>query len=260
MVDADNAHDDWDSHWEQYGSAALGNPANDFRASLIFSRIPTDGRERRILDIGSGQGDLVLRLCGLYPNSDVRGLEYSAAGVARSRSAAAALGSPATFWERDLLHAETVPSSEAGWATTAICSEVLEHVDCPELLLKNAAAYLAPNCRLIVTVPGGPRTAFDKHIGHRQHFSGDSLRRLLTATGFIEINISRAGFPFFNLYKLTVFLSSKAMISRLASGGWSPSRLTKVTTCLFRFSFRWTVRDNRLGWQLVATARIPDHC
>ncbi len=31
--------------------------------------------------------------------------------------------------------------------------------------------YLAPGCRLVVTVPGGPRSAFDRHIGHRRHFS-----------------------------------------------------------------------------------------
>jgi 2-polyprenyl-3-methyl-5-hydroxy-6-metoxy-1,4-benzoquinol methylase len=36
-----------------------------------------------------------------------------------------------------------------------VCSEVLEHVDRPRELLANAAAYLAPGCRLVVTVPGG---------------------------------------------------------------------------------------------------------
>ena len=32
-----------------------------------------------------------------------------------------------------------------------------------------------PGCRVVITVPGGPRSAFDKHIGHRRHFDRASI-------------------------------------------------------------------------------------
>jgi len=40
---------------------------------------------------------------------------------------------------------------------------------------------MAPGCRVIITVPGGPMTLFDKHIGHRKHYSSQELRLLLRA-------------------------------------------------------------------------------
>ena len=78
---------------------------------------------------------------------------------------------------RDLLRDPAPDAEWAGWATHAVCSEVLEHVDEPVVLLRNARSWLAPGCRLVVTVPGGPMSAFDRHIGHRRHFSPGGSRR-----------------------------------------------------------------------------------
>ena len=86
------------------------------------------------------------------------------------------------------------------WATHAVCSEVLEHVDDPVAFLKRARDYLAPGARLIVTVPGGPMSAFDRHIGHRQHFDRLKIRSMLEQAGYSVERTYLAGFPFFNLY------------------------------------------------------------
>jgi glycosyltransferase involved in cell wall biosynthesis len=43
-------------------------------------------------------------------------------------------------------------------------------VDEPARLLRNARTFLAPGCHLVVTVPGGPRSASDLRIGHRRHY------------------------------------------------------------------------------------------
>ena len=42
--------------------------------------------------------------------------------------------------------------------------------------MRNAAALLAPGAKVVVTVPGGPRSAFDKHIGHCRHFTAAAAR------------------------------------------------------------------------------------
>ena len=58
------------------------------------------------------------------------------------------------------------------------------------------------NPESVVTVPGGPMSAFDRHIGHRRHFSPDDLRAVLLAAGFQVERTTGVGFPFFNLYRL----------------------------------------------------------
>ena len=124
-----------------------------------------------ILEIGCGQGEFALHLAMRYPQADVRGIDVSREGVRRAALAAAALGLPVTVAQRDLMLPAELADEERGRATVAICSEVLEHVDRPDVLLRHAADYLAPGSRLVITVPGGPRSAFDRHIGHRRHFT-----------------------------------------------------------------------------------------
>src|SRR5205823_4886877 len=105
-----------------------------------------------------------------------------------------------------------------GWATDAVCSEVLEHVDSPRDFLLAARVYLADNARLIVTVPGGPMSAFDRHIGHRQHFTRASIGELLRSSGFSIERICLSGFPFFNLYRCLVIARGEKLASDVDSG------------------------------------------
>src|SRR5205807_8374498 len=139
----------------------------------------------------------VLEAC---PDAQVLGLELSASGV----QIAARKVPAAEFLEFDLLQPHEPPGSRRAWATHAVCSEVLEHLDDPERLLVNAHAWMAPACKLIVTVPGGPMSAFDKHIGHRQHYRPEDLRCLLERAGFRVDLASGAGYPFFDLYRRVV--------------------------------------------------------
>ena len=74
------------------------------------------------------------------------------------KPAAATLGLSADFAQRDLTLPAELADEERGRATLAICSEVLEHVDVPDVLLRHAAEYLAPGSRLVITVPSGPRS------------------------------------------------------------------------------------------------------
>jgi SAM-dependent methyltransferase len=250
--------DDWDAHWGSYESAARSNPAVSYRKTLILSALQGCSPPARVVDIGSGLGELAVLMAETFPEAEVRGLEYSAAGVesARAMAAGVGLGARVSFSQKDLLQPLDLSDAERHWATVALCSEVLEHVDAPEILLGNALEYLAPTCRVVVTVPGGPRTAFDKHIGHRKHFTERSLRELLAGSGFEVLEVQRAGFPFFDLYKLVVLLRGKALIQEFDEGGSAPpSRLASAMLRFFDRAFRWNVASNRFGWQLVAVAQ-----
>jgi SAM-dependent methyltransferase len=254
-------HDDWDAHWSNFGDTSGGlNPANRLRERLTLSLLGEIAGGSVILDIGSGQGDLAFVLADRYPDAKVIGVEYSSEGVARARRAAEERSSSVTFLERNLL--EPVPEADAAsvQAKYATCSEVLEHVDDPTKLLANAKEYLAPGCRLVITVPGGPRSAFDRHIGHRQHFTPESLASVIKGSGLEVIRSMRAGFPFFNIYKSLVIARGKKLITDVEksdSGEASTSPAVRAVLQTLDALFHVNLPPGRLGWQVVATARVP---
>ena len=84
--------------------------------------------------------------------------------------------------------------------------------------------YLARGCRVVVTVPGGPMSAFDRSIGHRRHFTPDSLSQILRESGFRVESAQRAGFPFFNLYRLVVIARGEAVTHDVMAEARRPRR------------------------------------
>ena len=244
--------DNWEHHWEEYERAAAKNPAQAFRRQLIMRLLAAGDGPRRFLDIGSGTGDLLASLRDEYPEAELRGIELSRAGI----ESAGRKVPDAVVLQRDLTLSEPPPSEYVGWATHAVCSEVLEHVDDPRHLLEVSRAFLAPRCRLVVTVPGGPITAYDRHIGHRRHFRPDDLADLLRGAGFEFIRATGAGFPVFNFYRLLMWVLGARLVDVAGAGEPSgPARAAmSAFALLLRLGSRWSPR----GWQIVAVAHVPD--
>jgi SAM-dependent methyltransferase len=189
----------------------------------------------------------------------VWGIDASAEGVRRGNLSAAALGLTAQFAQRDLTVPSQLDDNERQRATVAICSEVLEHVDEPDVLLLHVTEYLAPGCRLVITVPGGPRSAFDRHIGHRRHFSARRLRHLLETAGFEEVTVRRAGFPFFDLYRLLVIARGRRLIADVEESGTAlDDGASGAALRFFDRAFRYNLESSPMGWQIVAVARCPN--
>jgi SAM-dependent methyltransferase len=249
---------DWDHHWDAYGEAAEGNPANVYRHRLIRELLGRPPAGSTVLDIGSGQGEFAIRFQREHPDVAVWGVEYSAGGVARAQALAASEGVSAEFRQMDLLQ-PAAPADGQPLATYALCSEVLEHVDDPTTLIRNARALLAPGCRLVVTVPGGPRSAFDHHIGHYQHFTAGKLRTVLTDGGYRVQRVLRAGFPFFNLYKLAVIVRGKRLIADVERRTPDSSSIPgeSLMKAFFATGFRYSLDNFPLGWQMAAVATVP---
>jgi SAM-dependent methyltransferase len=245
--------DDWDRHWDDYASSAERNPAQRFRRKLILSMLRDAGNSasvvpERVLDIGSGQGDFAAEMAETFPGAKLLGLELSASGVEAARRKVPG----AEFVQWDLLADHRPPAHLLNWASHAVCAEVLEHLDEPERLLANASAWLEPACRLIVTVPGGPMSQFDRHIGHRKHYRPDELRALLERVGFDVESAHGAGFPFFNLYRRVVIARGSKLIRDVAS---KPSIAARIAMRGFDQLFRWNLTT--CGWQTVAVAIKP---
>jgi SAM-dependent methyltransferase len=246
--------DDWDTHWDRFALSAARNPAQRMRHSLVANllRRRLDPSQTRLLDIGSGQGDLLLRLQSLGPWSGMLGVELSRSGVEISRKKVP----DGVFVVADLFQPPPELDAYAGWAGAAVCCEVLEHVDAPDELLRAARPLMADGAWLIVTVPSGPMSAFDRHIGHRRHFTKASIADALQRSGFGVERVFLSGFPFFNLYRRLVIARGEKLITDVddTRGGGS-SRLARAAMAGFRGLFRFNLADSPWGWQVVAVAR-----
>ena len=249
-----HAPDDWDAHWSHYAESAEENPAQRMRHDFIARLLGEDrgNGSMRLFDFGSGQGDLAQKLESLLPKAELVGAELSESGVAIARQKVPR----ASFFVADIFSPPEALQQFAGWATHGVCSEVLEHVDDPASFLKEGSKYLAPDARLIVTVPGGPMSAFDRHIGHRQHFNRTKVRAILEEAGFSMERIYLAGFPFFNLYRLLVIARGKRLARDVESKpGGASSGAACFAMKVFRVLFHANLLDSPFGWQVVAIAR-----
>jgi SAM-dependent methyltransferase len=248
--------DDWEAHWSSYADSAAANPAQAYRRRLIFDALSlgTASRPARVLELGSGQGDFSRDLVTAYPDVSLCGLDLAATGVEIARRKVPG----AAFFQQDFTRPLAVPDSYRGWATHAVCSEVLEHLDDPTAMLANVRALMAPGCRLVITVPAGPMSAFDRHIGHRGHFTPERLATTLRASGLEVADLRGAGFPFFNLYRLAVVARGEKLIQDAAADNghglpWS----ARATIRMFSWLFRANRSRGTRGWQLVAVAVEP---
>jgi 2-polyprenyl-3-methyl-5-hydroxy-6-metoxy-1,4-benzoquinol methylase len=244
--------DDWDSHWGKYAEASVANPAGAYRGKLILASLGLGTSAARVLDIGSGQGDLLRLIRAASPAAELLGVDLSEAGCAIGREKVPG----ATFIQRDLLDSSPVPAAFARWATHAVCSEVLEHVDAPALLLRHAMDFLQHNCRVVVTVPSGPMSEFDRQIGHRRHYTKEMLHATLTNAGLEVQRVMAAGFPFHNIYRLGILARGRRLAGDLA--GPSNSAFMLRVMRAFDLAFRMNLTSSPWGWQLLAVARMPE--
>jgi len=246
--------DAWDAHWDDFGGANERNPAQEYRRRLTLRLLEREGAPQRLLDIGAGNGELIAAAARRWPEADLRGLELSAAAVARASNKVP----NARFRVCDLFASAPTPEEDR-WATHAACSEVLEHVDDPVALLRSARRWLAPGSRLVLTVPGGPMSAFDRHIGHRRHFSAHELGAVIAAAGLEVVQLAAAGFPFFNLYRALVIARGRRLVddAKPEASSTAGSRVTRTAMSAFRPLFLLNLPRSRAGWQTVGVAREP---
>ncbi len=242
----------WDRHWAAYDEAARRNPAHRFRRGLIFSALERSAQPgMRILDLGRGQGDFLREARERFPGAELAGVDGSTAGLELARKRAPG----AHLLRLDLTGDGPLPAELASFATHMVCSEVLEHLDDPAVALRKAAPALAPGGQLLVTVPGGPRSAFDIHLGHRRHYSPRDLEQLLRGAGYETVEVRGAGFPFFNLYKLAVILRGRRLAQDLDHAR-PLSRASLVALAAFDQLFRLNGNRTRLGWQTFGVFRV----
>jgi SAM-dependent methyltransferase len=245
--------DDWDAHWNEYAIATEYNPAQSYRRWLALRLLERTSTPERLLDIGSGQGDLLLEAAKRWPGAALLGLEASRRGNELAQAKLPA----ARFETIDLTQDASWLVPLAGWASHAVCLEVLEHIDEPVAFIRNVLVYLAPGARLVVTVPGGPMSAFDRQIGHRRHYSPGLLRRHLEEAGLCVAATFGAGFPFFNLYRRVIIARGERLAGDVSRRGGRPSGVARAAMIAFRPLLGVSLPRSAWGTQIVGVAYAP---
>lgn len=241
----------WDELWETLAPAHAASPGLALRVQLIrrsLAHRASDG-PMRVVDFGCGPGELLRQLELLFPDAELAGVDASGRALERARQRT----SRSRLFQVDLEGERALPASLRGWATHLVCSEVLEHLERPAQALRLAATACAPAAAVVVTVPAGPRSAFDEALGHRAHFTRDTLRALLVEAQLSVEEVQGVGFPLFNLYRLAVIARGRSLLSDLASA--RPPAPTRLGLRVFRELLVLNDGPGRHGWQLLAVAR-----
>ncbi len=243
--------DAWDAHWSKIDSFTEISSGKIYRDKLVTDLVRRFYRPGdTIVDFGSGQGDLIRILEPYLADSRVIGLEMSAVGIEIARQKTPR----AEFYQVDLQSQQLALPQLRNTGTLCVCAEVIEHLDHPSRFLVNVGQFLAPGGRLIITVPGGPMNAFYKSIGHRRHFTAGAMAALVEGSGLKVARIYRAGFPFFNIFRLLATMRGEKA-QQDAQG--KPSALVRAVFASFDFLFRFNLANAPWGWQLVVVAEKP---
>jgi SAM-dependent methyltransferase len=181
----------------------------------------------RLLEIGCGAGNLLLRatVSGSYPLAVDLAMPSVAFVRSRLQQAMAGPDAPGGFGCTQAL-GERLPLADRS-VDCVLLSEVIEHLNKPEMTVREATRVLRPDGRLLVTTPNygsfwpvmewvvdrlnmAPRMGGEQHI---TRFHPATLRQLLIATG---LRIEYFG----TIYGFSPFVA-------LASASWARRQLAQ---------------------------------
>ena len=193
---ADRAKAYYEEYWSRPQPPPLDDPLAPVRLRLLRESL-AGTRPARVLDAGSGPGDVVAALAA--DGHDAVGMDVSAQAVDRAR-------------ERHPGHEFVVHSAEElpwpvepGTFDAVVAFEVIEHLLRPRRLLEGAAQALRPGGHLALTTPyhgllknvAVALVAFERHFAvegdHVRFFTDRALRRVLEDTGFVTLRMEHFG-------------------------------------------------------------------
>jgi SAM-dependent methyltransferase len=216
-----------------------------WRTRLLLEQIASPP-PRRVADLGCGGGDLLRAVHARHPGAETVGFDFSSAQIEANQSR-----QPGVTWRiADLNHVAAFPADLLGRFDTLISLEVIEHLDHPASLLRNALQLAAPGARLILSTQSGRVGETERRVGHLRHFSVADMTELLDSAGWRPVRVWNTGFPFHDWSKRLANLNPDASMRMFSEQRYGP--LQRAVCALLRLAFRFNSAHH--GNQLFAVA------
>jgi SAM-dependent methyltransferase len=205
-----------------------------------------DDLGHRVLDAGAGIGTYVGLL--LADGREVVALEYNPPFVSELERRHGG-DSRVTVFQGELGGPDGLPAFDP--VDSAICLNVLEHVEDDGQALRNLLARVKPGGNLVLLVPAYPRlyNTIDEAIGHYRRYSTEGLTTLLSSAGW---NIER-------MFRLNAFGVPGWFVAGLLRRKTPGRDLTRIYDWLipaFAATEKYVIRG-LWGLSLVAVCRRP---
>jgi 2-polyprenyl-3-methyl-5-hydroxy-6-metoxy-1,4-benzoquinol methylase len=192
----------------QYQKGGTGRWYWDYRDKIIFSLINT--AHYKVLDVGCGEGLTLERLINRYPEKNITGIDVKPENISicRQHNLPVSLGS---VYDLKL---------EEGSVDLCILSEVLEHLDDPELAMENVGRILKPGGDVIIVYPNDmmfkiARLLFLKFkeafadFGHVRQFTPKNMKEVLINKRFAVLRVINIPCKFWTISLHGVVLARK---------------------------------------------------
>ena len=224
----------WDTKWDdmkKYG------PMSRHQRRLI-RKLARPLRFESVLDVGCGQGSLLLELMAEHPGIEPHGVDISQSALDFARRKVP----NGTFQLLDLVH-EAIPRTY----DLVICSEVLEHIVEDVEAMKNLEKMTGGHL-IVTTVQGRMRKFEAGEVGHVRNYQRGELVDKLRTAGFDIIRSVDWGFPFYSpLYRNYLEMTG----SRGTTGEFGAGRRLLATAVYYLFHLNLPV----WGDEIVVLAR-----
>lgn len=196
----------WDTKWDdmkKYGPMSR-------HVRRIIRKLIRPLTFRSVMDVGCGQGSLLLELMREFPDLEPNGTDISTAAVELARKKV----------PRGEFHViDLVTDHVDRRFDLVICSEVVEHIEDDVSAMRNLHAMTGGHL-LINTVQGRMRSFEAGEVGHVRNYARGELAGKLESVGFEVVRTVDWGFPFYSpLYRdFLEFTGSKGTTGEFGAG------------------------------------------
>jgi 2-polyprenyl-3-methyl-5-hydroxy-6-metoxy-1,4-benzoquinol methylase len=238
---------DYNEYWSNLTVSHSEHPGNRFRYDLIARELHEMRiQPARILDCGCGDGSLLSVVGRILPDAELHGIDV-AGNVPIDHA-----GLPIQFRQQDL--GVLVSEDLRGRFDLVLCSEVIEHVNDDEMVLRNLHAVAATGGTVVITTQSGNIYRTEQFLGHLRHYRIEELCRRAEKAGLRVKKAYLAGWPWLSMQKLAAHYFQDSVQKNVVQA----KSLSPAVRALFAFLYRLYHFSSTLrGPQIVIVAQKP---
>lgn len=237
--------DDYDKQWAQLQDFAKYNPGARNRRRLVHREVERLGQVATTLDVGCGLGITLSSLKDASLGGALYGIDFSEHAIRWAQNRF-----PDIEWLCQDIYEVTAPSD----FDLVICTEVIEHLDRPEVALSQVSNLVRPGGHLILTTQSGRVHTTERMVGHVRHFNIADLEQVLRQNSFQIVRSLQWGWPAMSLLKYAANIRPAMSVELFGSGTYGMTAKIFNSFC-FTLARYLSLPSVPWGPQILITAK-----